>query len=161
MKKAGILSMILGLAIILAGCTAVMVSPEGTPTEEKPGATTVTSTTAALAVTDDNGKVVTGADGIIVTTIVTALPTQTQIVTDAGSDTTATQVVIPSHIVVGTDEQGAQTTSVVSEQTVTTQTVTTTAETTTVVTATTTTTQTTGTTKKTVSTDQDGWSDWV
>ncbi|MBQ9963569.1 MAG: hypothetical protein IJP14_00415 [Clostridia bacterium] len=120
MKRVWIITCVLSLAVLAAGCMVVNIPPvDDTTTTEKPEQTT-TTTTIALAVTDAQGNVVTTDGGLIVTTQVSALPTEVQTVTNADSSTTGTQHVITSHIVVGTDAQGQQTTSVVSEQTVTT-----------------------------------------
>ncbi|MBO5928612.1 MAG: hypothetical protein J6Q42_01175 [Clostridia bacterium] len=152
------------------------------------GETNRTTTTVAIAVTDDNEAVVTKGNGEIVTTYVDILPTRPQTVTNLQGEAqtkpngeTVTQVVIPSHIVVGTDTQGNQTTVLVTEQTVTTtdaettttqenttettkgtvgqDTTTTTEET--MTTATTTTKKPTSSSKVTLPTFPDGWTPWV
>ena len=85
---------------------------------------TTTATTGALVVTDAQGTAVTDADGNLVTTIVTALPTIVRPVTDPSGSTVTkvdgtveTEVVVPPHITVATDAEGTTHTSLVPEQT--------------------------------------------
>ena len=140
MKRIGLLLLCLILAVCLCACGNGGEKPDGSSAPSSDvdstpetgdtdnAASCATSTTiGALVVTDAQGGAVTNVDGSLVTTHVGALPTVVRPVTNAGGSTATeadgtvkTEIVIPPHITVVTDEVGTLHTSVVPEQTVTT-----------------------------------------